>query len=214
MPNRRTFVRGVAAAAAGLWASGDAGILTAASLQTTSVPRRRQITIAGRRVTTIDVHAHVTIPEAAALLRGTPLERAGGAGPLGGAGGTIGGQVMGPERLRTMDGYGMDMQALSINPFWYTADRTLSSKLIELQNDKLAEICAAQPDRFVPLAAVALQHPDLAALQLEDARKKHNMRGAAIGCSVEGAELSDSKFDPFWAKAQELEMLLFMHPQA
>ena len=134
--------------------------------------------------------------------------------PLGGAGGTIGGQVMGPERLRTMDGYGMDMQALSINPFWYTADRTLSSKLIELQNDKLAEICAAQPDRFVPLAAVALQHPDLAALQLEDARKKHNMRGAAIGCSVEGAELSDSKFDPFWAKAQELEMLLFMHPQA
>jgi len=85
--------------------------------------------------------------------------------------------------------------------------------LIDLQNDKLAEICAAQPDRFVPLASVALQHPDLAAQQLEDARKKYNMRGAAIGCSVEGAELSDPKFDPFWAKAQELQMLLFMHPQ-
>jgi len=122
-------------------------------------------------------------------------------------------QVMGPERLQIMDGYGIDVQALSINPFWYNADRTLAARLIDLQNDKLAEICAAHPDRFVPLAAVALQYPDLAAQQLEEAAKKHNMRGAAIGCSVGTTELSDPQFDPFWAKAQELGMLLFMHPQ-
>ena len=211
MPNRRAFVRGVAVAAAGMWVTSRAGDLAAGALQGAAAPRRRQITIGGRRVKTIDVHAHVTIPEAAALLKGTPLERAAGAG---GGGGAVAGQVMGPERLQTMDGYGMDMQALSINPFWYAADRALSARLIDLQNDKLAEICAARSDRFAPLAAVALQHPDLAAQQLEDARKKHNMRGAAIGCSVEGAELSDPKFDPFWSKAQELEMLLFMHPQA
>jgi aminocarboxymuconate-semialdehyde decarboxylase len=174
--------------------------------------------IGGRRVKTIDVHAHVTIPEAAAMFaavsggsRAGAAGRAGGGGAAGG--GAIAGQVMGPERLRTMDGYGIDIQALSINPFWYGADRALSTRLIDLQNDKLAEICAMQPDRFVPLASVALQHPDLAAQQLEDARKKYNMHGAAIGCSVEGAELSDSTFDPFWAKAQELQMLLFMHPQ-
>jgi aminocarboxymuconate-semialdehyde decarboxylase len=213
MPNRRDFVRGVAAAATGLWVARHTG-LTAAALQTAAAQRRRQITIGGRRVKTIDVHAHITIPEAAALLQGTPLARAGGAGGAGGGGGAVAGQLMGPERLRAMDGYGMDIQALSINPFWYAADRGLSSRLIDLQNDKLAEICAARPDRFVPLASVALQHPDLAAQQLEDARRKHNMRGAAIGCSVEGAELADPKFDPFWAKAQELEMLLFMHPQA
>ena len=38
---------------------------------------------------------------------------------------------MGPERLRTMDGYGIDIQALSINPFWYGADCALSTKLID-----------------------------------------------------------------------------------
>ena len=43
--------------------------------------------------------------------------------------------------------------------------------------------------------------------------KKLGLRGAAIGGSVEGQELSDRKFDPFWAKAEELGVLLFMHPQ-
>jgi len=216
MPNRREFVRGVVAAAAGVWVGGAGRV----SAQRSGDPAaRRQIAIGGRRVKTIDVHAHITIPEAAALFaEASGGSRAGGAGRAGaagqaGGGGALAGQVMGPERLRTMDGYGIDIQALSINPFWYGADRALSTKLIDLQNDKLAEICAAQPDRFVPLASVALQHPDLAAQQLEDARRKHDMRGAAIGCSVEGSELSDPKFDPFWAKAQELQMLLFMHPQ-
>jgi predicted TIM-barrel fold metal-dependent hydrolase len=203
MPNRRQFVRGVAAATAGMLVGGG----------TLEAQRRRQVTIGGRRIKTVDVHAHVTIPEAASMLQGTPLARGGGAGGAGGGGGAGANQSMGPERLQTMDGYGIDVQALSINPFWYAADRALSTRLIDLQNDKLAEICAARPDRFVPLAAVALQHPDLAARQLEDAMKKYGMRGAAIGCSVEGAELSDPKFDPFWAKAQERGALLFMHPQ-
>ena len=217
MPNRRDFVRGAVAAAAGVWVGGAGSV---SAQRSGGLAARRQIAIGGRRVKTIDVHAHITIPEAVTLFaeasgrsRAGEAGRAGGAGQAGGGAGAIAGQVMGPERLRTMDGYGVDIQALSINPFWYGADRALSTKLIDLQNDKLAEICAAQPDRFVPLASVALQHPDLAAQQLEDARRKHNMRGAAIGCSVEGSELSDPKFDPFWAKAQELQMLLFMHPQ-
>src|SRR3970282_2002477 len=49
--------------------------------------------------------------------------------------------------------------------------------------------------------------------QLAAAVKKLGRRGAAIGGSVEGQELSDRKFDPFWAKAEELGVLLFMHPQ-
>src|SRR5438477_121192 len=53
----------------------------------------------------------------------------------------------------------------------------------------------------------------LIAQELEQAVKKLGLRGAAIGGSVEGAELSDPKFHPFWAKAQELGVLVFMHPQ-
>ena len=63
------------------------------------------------------------------------------------------------------------------------------------------------------MATLALQHPDLAADQLDYAVRKLGLRGAAIGGSVEGEELSDRTFDPFWAKAEELGVILFMHPQ-
>ena len=92
-------------------------------------------------------------------------------------------------------------------------DRELARQIVTIQNEKLAAWCAAQPDRFVGLASVALQHPDLAAEQLDEAVKKLGLRGVAIGGSVEGEELSARKFDPFWAKAEELGILIFMHPQ-
>ena len=60
---------------------------------------------------------------------------------------------------------------------------------------------------------MALQYPDLAAQQLEDGVKKYGLRGAAIGGSVNGEELSDPKFHPFWAKAEQLGVLVFIHPQ-
>ena len=121
--------------------------------------------------------------------------------------------VMGPERLRMMDEQGIDMEALSINPTWYATGRDLAARIIKIQNQKLAELCASQPDRFVAFATVALQHPDLAAQQLEEGIKKLGMRGGSIGASVNGEELSARRFDPFWAKAEELGALLFMHPQ-
>jgi predicted TIM-barrel fold metal-dependent hydrolase len=122
--------------------------------------------------------------------------------------------VVSPERIKAMDEQGIDIEALSINPvFWYKAERDLAGQVVSLQNEKLAEICAAQPDRFVGLASVALQHPDLAADQLEDAVKRLGLRGALIGGSVNGEELSDAKFHPFWAKAEQLGVLIFIHPQ-
>jgi aminocarboxymuconate-semialdehyde decarboxylase len=112
-----------------------------------------------------------------------------------------------------MDEMGVDVQVVSINAFWYSAERDLARRLIDVQNQKLAELCAVHPDRFVALASVALQFPELAAQQMEDAMKHLGMRGAAIGGTVEGQELSSPKFDPFWAKAEELQALIFMHPQ-
>jgi aminocarboxymuconate-semialdehyde decarboxylase len=117
------------------------------------------------------------------------------------------------ERIATMDSQGIDMQVLSINPNWYKTERDLAAKVIEIQNEKLAEAVAAHKDRFLAFASVALQHPDLAAQQLENAVKKLGLRGAAIGGSVNGAEISDPKFHPFWAKAEELGVVVFIHPQ-
>ncbi|MCL6645914.1 MAG: amidohydrolase family protein [Dehalococcoidia bacterium] len=166
-------------------------------------PRRREVVVAGRRVKTIDVHAHCVIPEALKLL-GLRLEDQRGPG--------IG--EVGERRIREMDEQGIDVEALSINPQWYRAPRDLAEEVVRIQNERLAEYCAKYPDRIVAFASVALQFPDLAVEQLVHAVKKLGLRGAAVGASVAGAEFSDPKFHPFWAKAEELGILIFIHPQS
>ena len=166
--------------------------------------------VGNHRVKTIDIHCHVSVPEATDLLKGTKIERRVGAGIARGGYDDAG---LTPARISQMDEMGIDIQAVSINAFWYSADQDLAGKLIDLQNQKLAEMCAAHPDRFVAFASVALQIPELAAQQLETGMKKYGLRGAAIGGSCEGRELSAPEFDPFWAKAEELQALVFIHPQ-
>src|SRR5207248_2648409 len=143
-------------------------------------------------------HAHCAVPEAMALM-GLKVEPQ-----------TL---IMGQDRIRAMDEQGIDVEALSINPYWYKAERDLARQLIKLQNEKLAELCASRPERFVAFATVALQHPDLAAEQLEEGVKKLGLRGGSIGANVAGEELSDPRFHPFWAKAEQLGCLIFIHPQ-
>jgi aminocarboxymuconate-semialdehyde decarboxylase len=120
---------------------------------------------------------------------------------------------LGPESIRWMDEHGIDVQARSINPFWYSADRAIAEKFIPAQNEALAKDCAKFPGRFVGLATVALQFPDLAAQQLQEAVKNQGMPGVAIAANIAGEELSSPKHDPFWAKVEELKAFVFIHPQ-
>ncbi|HVA94120.1 MAG TPA: amidohydrolase family protein [Candidatus Dormibacteraeota bacterium] len=213
MPNRREFLKNVAGASAGVIFTG-CGICNAMAAglpaQAGRAAGRREVMVGNRRVKTVDMHCHVTIPEAADLLKGTKLER------LAAASVAPGGHNTAPpiqERIRAMDEMGIDVQAMSINSYWYSADKELASRLVDLQNEKLSALCASHPDRFVAFAAVALQFPELAAQQLETGMKKWGLRGAAIGGNCQGEELSSPKFDPFWAKAEELQAPIFVHPQ-
>lgn len=198
MGNRRQFLRD-AAAAAGVVFTGCSLMEKSLHAQGGGGGQRRQVMVGGRRVKTIDIHAHVIIPEATELMGAKTAPN--------------NASVMQPERFARMDEWGTDMQALSINPNWYGVDRDVAQKMIQVQNEKLAELCGKYPDRFVAFASVALQFPDMAADQLEEGVKKHNLRGAAIGGHVNGDELSNPKFDPFWKKAEDLGCLVFMHPQ-
>jgi aminocarboxymuconate-semialdehyde decarboxylase len=195
---RREFIEESAGAMAGIAFVG-CGLADAASAQAQT--RRREVVVNGRRVKTVDVHAHCSVPEAMALMN---LKVAPETLLMSKA----------SDRIRAMDEQGIDVEALSINPYWYKADRDVARQVIRVQNEKLAEACAANPDRFVAFASVALQHPDLAAEQLEEGVKKYGLRGAGVGGSVNGEELADPKFHPFWAKAEQLGVLVFMHPQA
>ena len=172
-------------------------VLNARHVHAQGAPARRNVVVNGRRVPTVDVHAHCAFPEAMALM-GVKLE------PQN--------LVIADDRIRAMDAQGVDIEALSINPYWYKADRDVAQAVIKMQNEKLAELCAAQPDRFVAFATMALQHPDLAVAQLEDGVRKLGLRGVSVGAHVEGMELADPKFHPVWAKAEELGCLVFIHP--
>jgi predicted TIM-barrel fold metal-dependent hydrolase len=201
MTTRRGFLGG---AGAGIIFC-SCGMLRAARAQ--NAGQRLPVTVAGKRVKTIDVHAHCQFHEALALMgEATSAVRSASRGAENLF-------MVVEDRLKSMDAQAIDMEVLSITPFWYRKDREVATQIVELQNEKLAELCAAHPERFAAFGAIALQFPDLAVLQLETAMKKYNLRGAAIGSSVNGEPFSDPKFNPVWAKAEELGAVLFIHPQ-
>jgi aminocarboxymuconate-semialdehyde decarboxylase len=190
MATRREFVKTLAGATAAVYVQAPA--------------TRRQVVIGGKRIRVVDVHAHCTVPGIAELLKGTPLEPSTGEAV---------GRALGPDRIALIDRQGIDIQVLTINGFWwFAADRDLARRIVQAQNEELAKWVAAHPDRFAALASVALQFPDLAAEQLDHAVRHLGLRGASVAGHVNGEDLSLPKYDPFWAKAAELGVLVFMHP--
>ena len=201
MANRRQFFKTFAGAAAGIYVAGRGD--TGAAAQAPAA--RRQVMVGGRRVRVVDIHAHSAVEEVEAVVQGTPFERQGRVGAN---------RRLGPERIELIDGQGIDIQALSTNGFWWysATDRSLASDIVRAQNEGMARWVGQHPDRFVGLASVGLQHPDLAVEQLDYAIRKLNLRGVAVGGHMNGEDLSLPKYDPFWAKAAELGAIVFMHP--
>src|SRR5690242_2795819 len=221
MPTRREFLRDLSGAAAGIAFAGcccaESVFALATRRQQSTAPvggsKRGKVVINGRRVMVIDVHSHVRVPEAWELVKDR-IGREGRYGDMAQANPDNLGNIRNVERrLADLDAMGIDVQAVSVNPWWYWADENLARKIVQVQNEKIAALCAAHPDRFVGLGSIALQHPSLAVEQIEEGVKKLGMRGFAIGGSVNGEDLSAPKFNPVWAKAEELETLIFIHPQ-
>src|SRR5947208_17002659 len=181
MTTRRELLGQAASALAGIAFTG-CGLTRGAAAQTSGQARRREVVVAGKRVTTVDIHAHCHIPDALELagqkVRFPKL-------------------VITPERIKVMDEQGIDIEALSINPnFWDKAERDLQAQIVKLQNEKVAEICGKTPDRFVGLASVALASPDLAAEQLQDAVKRRGMRAPLAAGSGSGMRPASRRVPP------------------
>jgi aminocarboxymuconate-semialdehyde decarboxylase len=119
-------------------------------------------------------------------------------------------------RLKDMDKMGIDIQAVSPAPHqtYYWTDPGEGQQLARMVNERLAEICGKWPERFVALGTVPLQNADLAVSELTHCVKTLGLRGVEINPSVNGMDLTDAKLnlDQFFAKAQELDIVIFMHP--
>jgi aminocarboxymuconate-semialdehyde decarboxylase len=181
-------------------AGGAAVAVSAFGAYGQAAPKR--VTIGGRQASIIDVHAHCVFPEVSQRVPSVNAPRV--APPT---------LVLGPERLAVMDERGIDIQALSVNTYWwYSANRADASAVVATHDEGIAAWCKQHPARFVGLSSVALQFPDLAAEQLEHAVKNLGARGASIGGHVNNEPPTTEKYDPFWAKAEELGVPVFMHP--
>ena len=216
MTTRREFIRRAATSGVVFCTCGliDAAYAQGSHKHPNLGTTRKPVIINGRRVKTIDVHSHCLFRDAIALMgdeaksveppvKGAPEHYI----PLSDTAAV-------EERLAAMDAMGIDMEVLSINPFWYRKDRDTAAAIVKLNNERLAELSAAYPKRLTAFASLSLQAPDLAVNQLEEALTKQRLRGAAIGGSVDGEDFYDPKFHPVWAKAQELGAVLFIHPQS
>lgn len=119
-------------------------------------------------------------------------------------------------RLKDMDRMGIDVQAVSPAPnqLVYWSDAGFGAEIARQVNDRLAEIVAGHPDRFVALGSVPLQNAELAVGELERCVGHLGFRGVELVPNVNGVELTDPRLglEKFFARAEELGIVLFLHP--
>ncbi|MET7474073.1 amidohydrolase family protein [Streptomyces sp. NPDC005648] len=174
---------------------------------------------------TIDVHAHVLLPEVDALVAGLPglaEARALDARRNGPAALAVNGPMVGERvprltdvavRLAAMDAQGVDVQLVSPSPshYHYWADEETAEKVYRLANEATAAHCARARDRLHGLGLAPLQHPESAVRALEHAVGL-GLSGVEISSHAPGRELSDPAYEPFWTRAEETGAILFLHP--
>ncbi len=118
------------------------------------------------------------------------------------------------RRFADMDAAEVDMQVLSATPqsYLYDQEPALTAACAAIQNEQIAKLVAAHPDRFLGIATLPMQAPELAAAELRRAVRTLKLRGAMIGSNVMGRNLDHPELEPLWAAASELGVLLLIHP--
>ncbi|MBI4332143.1 MAG: amidohydrolase [Chloroflexi bacterium] len=121
-----------------------------------------------------------------------------------------------PERrLLELDRVGLDMQALSPSPrhIIYSLDGAEGLRLCQKYNDGIARVVRTYPSRFVGMATVPLQDMARALPELERAVCDLGLKGVEILSDVNGKNLDERELWPFYQKAQDLDILVYVHPR-
>ena len=176
---------------------------------------------------TIDIHGHAGSPEIEKLVEGR-TERAAEIAAMAKASGAasmafnasdmlpraMARMVSLQTRLTDLDWMGIDHQVVSTSPnqYCYWAEEGLAREIVAAGNASIRNVVTAAAGRLSGLGLVSLQHPELAAHQLEDTVFRMGFRGVEISASVGGRELSDPSFEPFWEAANALSAVIFIHP--
>ena len=117
-------------------------------------------------------------------------------------------------RLGELDAMGIDRQVVkpAPNQCYYKVPADIGATAARMVNDGMAAYAARRPDRFIPFGTVPMQDGEAAAVELTRCSRELGFKGVQVLTNVDGAELSDPRFAAFWAKAEELGMLVVIHP--
>ena len=173
---------------------------------------------------TVDAHAHVIVPEICrdaapaeswrprvyrddngaqiVELDGRPIRSA------------IGEFVDVDAILAAQDAAGVDRIVLSpwVPLLWYDADPAEALRRGRIQNEALAGLVRAYPERVAALGTVPLQNPALAVRELERLMGEGVLSGIEVAASVRGTYLGDERFELFWEAVERTGALVFIHP--
>ena len=117
-------------------------------------------------------------------------------------------------RLATMDGQGVRYQAVSIAPpqYHYWAEPDLGATIARMQNDAIAALVAAHPDRILGLGTLPMQAPERAVRELGRIASQHGFAGVSLNPSAEGHDYDEPAYEAFWDRVEELDVVVVLHP--
>jgi len=172
---------------------------------------------------TIDAHSHVGVPRAAELVKPylaaatTPMatfanEETRALGRKQEQ--DVHARAGLARRLADLDAMGLDMQVIKPPPAqcYYAVPLEIAVEAARVVNDGIAEFVAQRPDRLKGFGTVPMPDGHEAAKELARCTGKLGFKGVEVLTNVNGRELSDPAFAPFWAKAEELGVLVVIHP--
>lgn len=121
---------------------------------------------------------------------------------------------LGEQRLRHMDETGIDRAVLAltspgVQPMLDVAE---AKHIAANANDRLADACAAHPDRFIGMTAVAPQDPDWSAAEIRRGAAELGFKGVQINSHTQGEYLDDPKYDPIFRALADTGQPLYIHP--
>jgi aminocarboxymuconate-semialdehyde decarboxylase len=176
------------------------------------------------KTTTVDCHAHVLVPEAAAYIGehgdmaalpflkfSTPLTRETNLKQDEDRRVALTDPA---DRLRVLDAQAIDMQVVSPAPnqSYYEAPKQHAAKVARMVNEGVAAFVAHEPKRFAGLGTIPLQDPPTALAEFEHVMKNLGFKGVQLLTNLNGTDLSSSDFEPIWAKAVDLGAVVMLHP--
>ncbi|HEX6438217.1 MAG TPA: amidohydrolase family protein [Candidatus Binatia bacterium] len=119
-----------------------------------------------------------------------------------------------PRRMRALNERRLDRQVLApvMSMVGYRLPQRQAQGFSRLYNETNATFAETSNGRFIPVATVPMQFSQTAVEELDYAVNSLGIRMVEIGTNINGQNLDEESFRPFFARAAELGVLVQLHP--